>query len=334
MKEGYLIKSKKSESLSQDELTLINQYTRRELSADEVYVFSVVLCDNDIDRDFEKFTEESLHELSRLFVGKTGIFDHEMKSENQTARIFSCKVEYVEGKVTQDNQPYCRLVARAYIPKSEKNEGLILDIDSGIKKEVSVGCSISKAICSICGADMKLHECNHQKGRFYEINGARNLCYAMLCDPMDAYEWSFVAVPAQKEAGVIKTHIPQSSISSKFFNSSVENIVKKLNSGEEVYISKEQAINLSNFISELDDLSKYGKSYKEELINEVIKISTMVNKKLPVEIMENVTKKMSLEELKAFKNAFSSELDDVLPVKPQLISKQGSACNQNAQFKI
>ena len=32
------------------ELELINAYSRRKLTKDEVYVFGVVLCDNDIDR--------------------------------------------------------------------------------------------------------------------------------------------------------------------------------------------------------------------------------------------------------------------------------------------
>ena len=29
-------------------------------------------------------------------------------------------------------------------------------------------------------------------------------CHFVLSDPQDAYEWSFVAVPAQRDAGVIK----------------------------------------------------------------------------------------------------------------------------------
>ena len=33
------------------ELELINNYTVKPLSADEVYTFGIVLCDNEIDRD-------------------------------------------------------------------------------------------------------------------------------------------------------------------------------------------------------------------------------------------------------------------------------------------
>lgn len=64
------------------ELDLINQYTKRRFSADEVYTFSVVLCDNEIDRDFECFDSTSLEKLAEMYIGKSGILDH-----NPTAEI-------------------------------------------------------------------------------------------------------------------------------------------------------------------------------------------------------------------------------------------------------
>ena len=79
MKDNKLIKSGVSgvvdgenQTVGDDELELINRFTRRNLAKNEVYAFSVVLCDNDVDRDGERFTTESLYELEKLFVGKTG----------------------------------------------------------------------------------------------------------------------------------------------------------------------------------------------------------------------------------------------------------------------
>ena len=69
-------------------LKRLNEFTRREMSEDEVYIFDVILCDNDIDRDGERFSQNALESLKKLFVGKTGIFDHNPKSGGQTARIF------------------------------------------------------------------------------------------------------------------------------------------------------------------------------------------------------------------------------------------------------
>ena len=114
------------------DLECINQYTRRPFTEQEVYTFSVVLCDNEIDRDFERFSVEALHTLSRLFLGKTGIFDHNMKTGNQAARIYDTAMETMEGKMTSFGEPYTRLVAKAYLPRCEKNTDLIMEIESGM----------------------------------------------------------------------------------------------------------------------------------------------------------------------------------------------------------
>lgn len=44
-----------SETVSGEELEKINGYAREPLTEDKVFVFRVVLCDNDIDRDGESF---------------------------------------------------------------------------------------------------------------------------------------------------------------------------------------------------------------------------------------------------------------------------------------
>ena len=75
------------------DLECINQYTRRPFTEQEVYTFSVVLCDNEIDRDFERFSVEALHTLSRLFLGKTGTFDHNIKTGHQAARLYDTAME-------------------------------------------------------------------------------------------------------------------------------------------------------------------------------------------------------------------------------------------------
>ena len=136
MKNGQVIKSA-ADYDTQSELELINGYSRRQLTADEVYVFTVALCDNDIDRDNERFTVESLFALEKLFVGKTGIIDHDPTAKNQKARIISCRVESVDGETTVLGDQLFRLTARAYIPRTEGNRELIESIEAGIVKEVS-----------------------------------------------------------------------------------------------------------------------------------------------------------------------------------------------------
>lgn len=189
----------------ESDLELINKLTRRPLNAEEVYTFNVVLCDNDLDRDFEVFDLKCLYELKELFLGKTGIFDHDPKGSNQTSRIYFTEVVRDPIKKTKLGQDYYMLKAKAYMIKNEKNKDLIEEIDGGIKKEVSIGCSVSCVKCSICGCNTKKEKCEHVLGNRYIINGEEQLCYHVLENASDAYEWSFVAVPAQRQAGVVKS---------------------------------------------------------------------------------------------------------------------------------
>ena len=227
------------------------------MAAEELYCFTVVLCDNDIDRDNERFTVGSLKALADLFVGKTGISDHSQRSADQCARIFATEVETVDGAVTADGQPYTRLKARAYMPRSESNEKLMLEIDSGIKKEVSVGCSCRRQVCSICGSDKG---CVHIKGRIYNEGGAKRRCFFELCDPSDAYEWSFVAVPAQPKAGVTKSFKGKAEDNMK-----TDEIVKSLKAADgDITLTAEQCRRIAKHIENADAAANAAKEFLAE----------------------------------------------------------------------
>ncbi len=172
------------------DLELINALTKKPLKEDEVYTFSVRLCDDQPDRDMERFSIGALHELAKLFVGKPGIFDHAWTAKGQTARLYAASVEKI-GDAT------C-LIGKAYVLKIEENEAIIAAIDGGILKEVSIACAMKKATCTICGKPYG--SCDHRRGSTYD----GEVCYAELSEAVDAYEFSFVAVPAQPKAGVVK----------------------------------------------------------------------------------------------------------------------------------
>lgn len=186
--------------MTKEVLDKINGFTRREFAPEELYEFSVILCDNEIDRDFERFSDGALEKLKELFVGKTGIFDHEASTSNQNARIFATELVNDENRRTKYGEPYKYLKASAYMVRTDENKTLIAEIDGGIKKEVSISCSAAKRKCSVCGCDKTVGSCAHAKGKTYD----GRLCHIVLDDITDAYEWSFVAVPAQVNAGVTK----------------------------------------------------------------------------------------------------------------------------------
>ena len=271
-------------NVSEDVMEKISVYSLRPLSPEEVYVFSVILCDNDIDRDYERFDRAGLEKLAQLFLGKTGIFDHNPKSQNQTARIFDCRVMEDPSRVCSDGTAYHYLKASAYIVRSQQNEPLILDIDAGIKKEVSIGCSVEKSICSICGADAKKSPCAHRKGKTYD----GKLCYHILAGPTDAYEWSFVAVPAQRRAGVTKGYRQEAG-------SCLEHLLKSLSFGREVTLSPEQSGALGDYLDQLRTGAKLGWQYLEDLKKRVRSLALVCEEAGEATAFSSLVEKMDLE---------------------------------------
>lgn len=313
----------KGAKLLEGEMELINRYTRRTLTEDEVYVFTVVLCDNDIDRDYERFTVESLEKLSKLFVGKTGVFDHNPKAENQAARIISCSTQALEGRKNSIGEDYFRLTARAYMPVTEKNKDLRISIDSGINREVSVGCAVEETRCSICGNDINSAACNHIKGETY----SGKLCFGELLNPGDAYEWSFVAIPSQREAGVIKVFDGKEK--------HMEEILKSIENGDAVTLTKSDSNRLMKYIDGLKKQAADGLAYRSSLVSEMLKYSAIVQPEISRATMENVADSLSIGELKEFVRAYSKKSEDYLPQTPQLYrSKSNEADITNNEFKI
>ena len=93
-----------------------------------------------------------------------------------------------------------QLVAKCYVLVNDANANLIADIKGGIKKEVSVGFRLGSYTCSVCGTDNVKAWCEHWPGKEYD----GHQCHFAMSDIRDAYELSFVAVPAQREAGAVK----------------------------------------------------------------------------------------------------------------------------------
>lgn len=192
----------KSLQLEEADFEAISQFTLiRDFQKEKIFAFKVALCNNEIDRDKEAFTTEALYALAELYKGVTGIQNHSMNSNDQMARIYKTEVVIDEIKTTSYGEPFAELIAFAYMVKTPGNEELITKIEMGIKKEVSVSCAVSEALCSICGRDLRKNRCEHKPGT--EYNGA--VCFVKLHNPTDAYEWSFVAVPAQIGAGTRKS---------------------------------------------------------------------------------------------------------------------------------
>ncbi|MEG2119999.1 MAG: hypothetical protein RRY53_06545 [Pseudoflavonifractor sp.] len=274
--------------VSGEDLTLIHKFSRKKLTAEEVYTFGVRLCDNEVDRDFERFATETLEELAALFVGKSGVFDHQWSAKGQTARIYRTELVREPALSTAAGDEYAYLKGYAYMLRTEGNAQLIAEIEGGIKKEVSVGCAVEGAICSICGGDMRDHgACSHVKGRSY----GGKLCWGELKGATDAFEWSFVAVPAQKNAGVMKT------------------------------LGREE----KQMTEQMEKEAELGRKYLKGLRDEVARLGGLAEPGLAAETFKGIAEKLDEEELLALRKVYEQRLDGAYPPGTQLTYKTGKS---------
>ena len=186
-------------SPSDEDFELIKQFATGEIDRDKLFVYKVLLCDNNTDRDLERFTHKALEQMTSLFVGKIGIEDHNPTAKNNHSRIYKTELVVDYTKTNDVGEPYEYLLGYAYTINNDKNKSLIEEIQSGLKKEVSVGVSCSSYVCSICHQDK--FSCKHDTGCEYD----GQICVGLMDQIDDVYEWSFVSIPSQRKAGVIKS---------------------------------------------------------------------------------------------------------------------------------
>lgn len=275
------------------EMELISSFARKKLSPEEVYTFSLVLCDNDIDRDFERFSEKTLRELGELFVGKTGISDHNWSAGSQVARIYRTEIVRDPAKKTADGEELVSLKAWAYMLRTPGNGELIAQIEGGIRKETSVGCSVAESLCSICGKPVGSPECGHIKGQEY----GGKLCYAVLNGAVDAYEWSFVAVPAQKNAGVTKAFME--------------------GKGTDDFMKSGPVRDLMPEFQKMQEEAALGRRYLSELRSQVKRLALVCDRELH-DSLEGTLEKMEPDALMQLKAVFEKKAAESLPLFTQL----------------
>lgn len=264
------------------QLEAINAQAKAALTAEQVYVFSVRLCDDQVDRDGERFDTAALPVLARLFIGKTGIVDHKWSSDSQVARIFATEV------VKEDRVSYVK--AWAYIRRGGHADEVIADIEAGIKKEVSVGCAMGRSVCSICGSDYGT--CGHRKDESYD----GQVCCAILKEPMDAYEFSFVAVPAQREAGVLKG----------------------MERGGRCLKELAEEFGVQAEFRALHKQAELGKRYEQELQDSVVRLCLVLELGVTEPVLRSLVKSAGAEDLLKLKEALEGRMAEYMPMQPQL----------------
>lgn len=149
------LRVKAAQAVDDATLALINQFTLRPFTADELQVREYVLAHNCIDRDNECFHEDLLEDFMRTLVDKGVHIIHPTSYRGSggpaEGKVFATSTETMsldEGRTLMrdptlqlppDRSMVMVMRAKAYFARTDENGALLLKQDAGIAGDVSVG---------------------------------------------------------------------------------------------------------------------------------------------------------------------------------------------------
>lgn len=187
-----------------EQLALINQFTLKDMTADEVYTRTVILAHNAIDRDSEVFDESLLSAFANSLPGK-GLFNkHPMSYDGDTgpgigrwynATVIDMSLDEARA-LTHENLQFPPGTERAkllqadyYMVRTDSAKDFIANVDGGVVSDVSIGFRAS------------------QRTDITDAQG--NVIARRLHAPGEALEGSLVWLGAQPGARTIKHFNPE-----------------------------------------------------------------------------------------------------------------------------
>ncbi len=172
-------------TVTDEDMAPINQLAPKPLRADQVYIRSMFLCSNQLCLfDGCRFTKEALEDIVRKVIGQSVLTGHN-RTTLPLARFF--KANLVERGENEDGEPI--LFVRAWFYWLRETTGandLLLNIDGGVYREVSLAWKYKNWHCSICGIENG--KCGHSLGERY----GNRLCYRLIDHVLDVLEGSLV----------------------------------------------------------------------------------------------------------------------------------------------
>lgn len=198
---------------NEEQLAKINSFTRSPKTADDIVVFPTLSCNDIIDRDYDRFTTETVREFAKLPepygpVGKSFMVGHDY-NKLPVGRIFDADTKVIDGDTYLTNW--------VYLPNTEANKSYIENVDHGVYWAVSVGVLMGAADCTVGDPHPASgwFACSkgHIKGYYYEPDGevddwgwpepvdentkGAQLATVDMYEPKDFYELSQVFLGAQ-----------------------------------------------------------------------------------------------------------------------------------------
>ncbi|MFM1920471.1 MAG: hypothetical protein RLZZ303_2105 [Candidatus Hydrogenedentota bacterium] len=164
-------------------LEAVNRFALRPLAREEFAVFTLDLCNNQVDRHHSRFPEEELEKVNAMVVGRPLMERHDLRGCLPRGTFF-------RSRLHRDG-PVVSVRPDVYVLRTAENADFILNIEGGVYRETSIGFSFGRPECSICGNDVRA--CAHTPGQAYE----GGTCHFVLRDVLEVIEGSVVSAGSQ-----------------------------------------------------------------------------------------------------------------------------------------
>lgn len=168
---------------AEERMENINRFALRPLSADEVAVFTLDLCNNQVDRHYSRFPEEELERVNILTPGRPLMERHDLSGSLPRGTFFRSSLHREDDLVS--------VRPEVYVLRSARNRDFILNIEGGVYRETSIGFSFRRPECSVCARDLRT--CAHVPGRSY---GGKS-CHFVMRGVLEVLEGSVVPAGSQ-----------------------------------------------------------------------------------------------------------------------------------------
>lgn len=245
----------------------INYFALERLTPDEVYVRRMRLANDQVDRDYERFSREVLEQFAQTLVGKSVLVGHNY-SMAPIGRFFDARVvgEGVEGEANGASY----LEAQFYAVATPQNEHDRRQIDGGVYSYVSIGFDAERLECDLCGKESRT--CGHVLGRDYD----GQIATATWRGTGEAYEGSIVYLGAQHGAQMVKR---EEEALDKLARAKAEASAEAERLRAQVAHLEETLERRERRIDELEEKAEEGSRYREELLADIARLGSLVGEK-------------------------------------------------------
>ena len=115
----------------------VNRFALRPLAREEYAVFSLDLCNDQVDKHFSRFPQEELEKISLMTPGRPLMERHDVRGSLPRGTFFRSKLHHEGERVS--------VRPDVYVLRTEGNRDFILNIEGGVYRETSIGFFVSSA---------------------------------------------------------------------------------------------------------------------------------------------------------------------------------------------